>query len=66
MSIRELYAQEAPSAQKAARAPYLIAIVLFCLFCLTSLLLTAERLRWNEWHVTTHPHGVETSLLPHG
>jgi hypothetical protein len=47
--LRELYAEKAAPAQKAApawswsgatlNAPYLIAIVLFCLFCLISLFL---------------------------
>jgi hypothetical protein len=38
--------------------PYLIAVVLFCLFCLISLLLTAGRLSWNEWYAAFHPNGV--------
>ena len=38
--------------------PYLIAVVLICLI---GLLVPAGRMRWNEWYVATHPHGVETS-----
>ena len=43
---------------KIARVPYLIAVVLFGLFCLISLLLTASRLGRNEPYVATHPDGV--------
>ena len=43
---------------KITRVPYLIAVVLFCLFCLISLLLTAGRLGGNESYVATHPDGV--------
>ena len=64
--LRELYPQKAAPAWSCLVAtlndPYLInliAVVLFCLFCLISLLLTAGRLRWNEWYVATHPDGIE-------
>jgi hypothetical protein len=59
--LRELYAQKADSAWSSLVAtlndPILIAVVLFCLI---ALLVTAGRLRWNEWYVATHPDGVET------
>jgi len=59
--LRELYSQKAAPARSGLVAtlndPYPIAVVLFCLFCLISLLLTA--LRWNERYVTTHPDGIE-------
>jgi hypothetical protein len=38
--------------------PYLIAVVLFCFFCLTGLLLDADRLGLNEWYVAFHPDEV--------
>ena len=60
-TLHELYPQKAAPARSGLvatlNAPYLIAVVLFCLFCLISLLLTA--LRWNERYVTTHPDGIE-------
>ena len=59
--LRELYAQKAAAAWSGLFAtlndPILIAVVLFCLI---SLLVTAGRVRWNEWYVATHPYGVET------
>ena len=59
--LRELYSQKAAPARSGLVAtlndPYPIAVVLFCLFCLISLLLTA--LRWNERYVATHPDGIE-------
>jgi hypothetical protein len=58
--LRELYAEKAAPAWSCLVAmlsdPYLIAVVLFCLI---SLLVTAGKLRWNEWYVATHPDGVE-------
>ena len=60
-TLHELYPQKAAPARSGLvatlNAPYLIAVVLFCLFCLISLLLTA--LRWNERYVATHPDGIE-------
>ena len=65
-TLHELYPQKAAPARPGLVAtlndPYLInliAVALFCLFCLISLLLTAGRLRWNEWYVATHPDGIE-------
>ena len=47
--LRQLYAHETAPTWSGFVArlndPYLFAVVLFCLFCLISLLLTAERLR---------------------
>ena len=47
--LRELHAQETVPARSGLIAklnnPYLIAVALFCLFCLISLVLTAVRLR---------------------
>ena len=58
----ELFAEKAAPAWSWLVAtfndPNLIAVVFFCLI---SLLLTAGRLRWNEWYVATHPDGVERS-----
>jgi hypothetical protein len=60
--LRELYAQKAAPAWSCLVAtlndPYLIAVVLFCLI---SFLVTAGKLRWNEWYVVTYPDGVERS-----
>lgn len=60
--LRELYAQKAAPAWSYLVAtlndPILIAVVLFCLL---GLVVTAGRLRWNEWYVATHPNGVESS-----
>jgi hypothetical protein len=59
--LRERYAEKAAPAWSWLVAtlndPNLIPVVLFCLI---SLLVTAGRLRWNEWYVATHPDGVET------
>ena len=61
-SLHQVYAQKAAPTRSGLVAklndPYLIAVVLFCLFCLISLLLTASRLGGNESHVATHPDGV--------
>jgi hypothetical protein len=58
-----LYSHKAAPARSGLVAtfndPYLIAVVLFCLFCLIGLLLTAGRLHWNEWLITTHTDGIE-------
>ena len=58
----ELYAQKAGLAWSWLVAtlndPNLIAVVLVCLI---GLLVTAGRLRWNEWYVATHPDRVERS-----
>jgi hypothetical protein len=60
--IRELYAEKGASAWSWLVAtlndPNLIAAILFCLI---GLLVSASRLRWNEWYVATHPDGVEKS-----
>jgi uncharacterized membrane protein len=60
--LRELYAQKTASAWSCLvvtlNDPYLVAVVLFCLI---SFLVTAGRLRWDEWYVATHPDGVESS-----
>jgi hypothetical protein len=49
LNLRKLYAEKPAPAWSWLVAPlndpYLIAVVLFCLFCLISLLLTAARLR---------------------
>jgi hypothetical protein len=46
--VHEMYAQKASPTWSGLVArlndPYLLAVVLFCLFCLVSLLLTADRL----------------------
>jgi hypothetical protein len=58
--LRELYAQKAAPAWSSLvgtlNDPNLIAAVLFCLI---ALLVTAGRVRWNEWYVATHPDGIE-------
>ena len=60
--LREPYAEKAATAWSWLVAtlndPILIAVVLFCRIVL---LVPAGRMRWNEWYVATHPHGVETS-----
>ena len=60
--LRELYAQKAAPAWSCLVAtlndPALIAAVLICLI---GLLVTAGRMRWNEWYVATHPYGIERS-----
>ncbi len=61
--LRERYAQKAAPAWSWLVAtlndPNLIAVVLFCLI---SLLVTAGRLRWNEWYVATHPLYSNSSI----
>jgi len=64
-SLHQVYAQRAAPTQSGLVAKlndpylaYLIAVGLFCLFCLISLLLTASRLGRNEPYVATHPDGV--------
>jgi uncharacterized membrane protein len=58
--FRELYAEKAAPAWSrlvgTLNDPNLIAVVLFYLI---ALVITAGRLRWNEWYVATHPDGVE-------
>jgi len=58
--LRDLYAEKAAPAWSwlvgTLNDPNLIAVVLFCLI---ALVITAGRLRWNEWYVATHPDGVE-------
>jgi hypothetical protein len=58
--LHKLYAEKAAFAWSGLvgtlNDPNLIAVVFFCLI---SLLVTAGRLRWNEWYVATHPDGVE-------
>ena len=58
--LRDLPAQKTTPARSGLVAtlndPYLIAVVLFCLI---GLVVTASRLRWNEWYVATHPDGIE-------
>jgi hypothetical protein len=63
--VHQLYAQKAAPAWSGLVArlndpylAYLIAVGLFCLFCLISLLLTASRQGGNESYVATHPDGV--------
>jgi hypothetical protein len=60
--LHQLYVQKAAPTQSGLVAklndPYLIAVALFCLFCLISLLLTASSLGGNESYVATHPDGV--------
>jgi hypothetical protein len=59
--LRELYVQKAAPVWsclvETLNDPILIAVLLLCLI---SLLITAGRVRWNEWYVATHPYGVET------
>lgn len=61
--LRELYAQKAVPAWsclvETLNDPYLIAVVLFCLI---GLLISAGRLRWNEWYAATHPDAVEWAV----
>jgi hypothetical protein len=64
-SLHQVYAQKAAPTRSGLVArlndpylAYLIAVGLFCLFCLISLLLTAGRLGGNESYVATHPDGV--------
>ena len=60
MSRRQPDAEKGPPAWSWLVAtlndPDLIAVVLFCLFILV---VSAGRLRWNEWYFATHPVGVE-------
>ena len=63
-SLHQLYAQKAVPTPSELVAKlndpylaYLIAVGLFCLFCLISLLLTASRLGGNESYVAAHPDG---------
>src|SRR5215471_1950980 len=58
MSRRQLYAEKGPPAWSWLVAtlndPDLIAVVLFCMIILV---VSAGRLRWNEWYFATHPVG---------
>ena len=58
--LRQLYAEKGAPAWSWLVAtlndPDLIAVVLFCLIILV---VSAGRLRWNEWYLATHPVGVE-------
>ena len=57
--LRQLYEQGAPAWSGLVATlndPGLIAVVLFCLI---TLVVSAGRLRWNEWYFATHPVGVE-------
>ena len=58
--LRQLYAEKGAPAWSGLVAtlndPVLIAVVLFCLIILV---VSAGRLRWNEWYFKTHPVGVE-------
>jgi hypothetical protein len=58
--LRQLYAEKGAPAWSWLVAtlndPGLIAVVLFCLIILV---VSASRLRWNEWYFATHPVGVE-------
>jgi hypothetical protein len=58
--LRQLYAEKGPPAWSWLVAtlndPDLIAVVLFCMIILV---VSAGRLRWNEWYFATHPVGVE-------
>ena len=60
--IYQVYSQKAGPTWSGLLArfndPYLFAVVLFCLFCLISLLLTASRLGGNESYVAAQPDGV--------
>ena len=60
--LRQLYAEKGAPAWSALVATLndtvLIAVVLFCLIILV---VSAGRLRWNEWYVATHPYGIERS-----
>ena len=58
--LREPYAEKAATAWSWLVAtlndPVLIAVVLFCLIILV---VSASRLRWNEWYVATHIDGIQ-------
>jgi hypothetical protein len=63
--LHQVYAQKAAPTRSELVAKlndpylaYLIAVGLFCLFCLISLLLTASRLGGNESYAATHHDGV--------
>jgi hypothetical protein len=57
--LRQLYEKGAPAWSGLVATlndPDLIAVVLFFLIILV---VSAGRLRWNEWYLATHPVGVE-------
>ena len=57
--LRQLYEKGAPAWSGLVATlndADLIAVVLFCLIILV---VSAGRLRWNEWYFATHPVGVE-------
>ena len=60
--LRELYAQKAAPAWSCLVATLNdYALIAAVLICLIGLLVTAGRMRWNEWYVATHPYGIERS-----